>query len=150
MPLAQMSIKSGIIIILIAILRIIFLFRFPKRVFLSLWTIAITRLLIPLSVPVVRIPLLSHFPTWESGQIPPNHSYLPSYPAVAVDRIAPADQITPFSSIWSILWTVGFILTALYFLISYAASRLKFSESAAIENKDAELWLSQHPLRRRI
>lgn len=150
MPLAQMSIKSGIIIILIAILRKIFLFRFPKRVFLSLWMIAITRLLIPLSVPVVRIPLLSHFPTWESGQIPPNHSYLPSYPAVAVDRIAPADQITPFSSIWSILWTVGFILTALYFLISYAASRLKFSESTAIENKDAELWLSQHPLRRSI
>ena len=150
LPLAQMSLKSGIIIIFIAILRKVFLFRFPKRVFLSLWMIAITRLLIPLSVSVVFIPLLSLTRSWNPYQIPLEHPYLPAHSNMAAGYVPPAyDMISPFS-IWSILWIVGAILTALYFLISYVISHLKFSESISVESKAAELWLSQHPLRRNI
>lgn len=76
LPLTQMSIKSGIIIIFIAILRKVFLFRFPKCVFLSLWIIAITRLLVPLSVSATFIPCLSLYHTLESNQIPLEQPYL--------------------------------------------------------------------------
>lgn len=150
LPLAQMSLKSGIIIIFIAILRKVFLFRFPKRVFLSLWMIAITRLLIPLSVSVVFIPPLSLSRSWNPYQIPLEHPYLPAHSDMAAGYVPPAyDMISSFS-IWSILWIVGALLTALYFLISYVISHLKFSESISVESKTAELWLSQHPLRRSI
>ncbi len=53
-------------------------------------------------------------------------------------------------STWSILWIVGAILVALYFLISYVISHLKFSESISVKSKATNLWLSQHPLRRSI
>lgn len=150
LPLAQMSIKSAIIIIFITILRKVFLFRFPKRVFLSLWMIAITRLLVPLSVSAAFIPRLSLYHTWESNQIPLEQPYLPAHSNMAVNNVPPANGTNSPLSMWSILWVVGAILVALCFLIAYVISHLKFSESISIENKDAELWLSQHPLRRSI
>lgn len=143
-----MSIKSGIIIIFIAILRKVFLFRFPKRVFLSLWMIAITRLLIPLSVSATFIPSFSLSHPWDTKQLPPDRPYLPAHSNMAV--IPPANSTNSPLSIWSILWIAGAILVALYFLISYIITRLKFSESIPIKNKDTDLWLSQHPLRRSI
>ncbi len=148
LPLIQMSIKSGIIIIFIAILRKVFLFRFPKRVFLSLWMIAITRLLIPLSVSATFIPSFSLSHPWDTKQLPPDRPYLPAHSNMAV--IPPANSTNSPLSIWSILWIAGAILVALYFLISYIITRLKFSESIPIKNKDTDLWLSQHPLRRSI
>lgn len=150
LPLAQMSIKSEIIIIFITILRKVFLFRFPKRVFLSLWMIAIIRLLVPLSVSAAFIPRLSLYHTWGSNQIPLEQPYLPAHSNMAVNYVPPANSTNSPLSMWSILWVVGAILVALCFLIAYVISHLKFSESISIENKDAELWLSQHPLRRSI
>lgn len=150
LPLAQMSIKSGIIIIFIAILRKVSLFRFPKRVFLSLWMIAITRLLVPLSVSATFIPPRLFYPTWESSQILLEYPYLPTHSNMAVGYIPPADGIKFTPSIWSILWFVGAILVALYFLISYVISHFKFSESIPVKSKATDLWLSQHPLRRSI
>lgn len=150
LPLIQMSIKSGIIIIFIAILRKVFLFRFPKRVFLSLWMIAITRLLIPLSVSATFIPSFSLSHPWDTKQLPPDRPYLPAHSNMAVNYVPPTNGTYFPLSIWPILWIVGAILVALYFLTSYVISHLKFSESITIENKDAELWLSQHPLRRNI
>ena len=150
LPLAQLSIKSAIIIIFIATLRKIFLFRFPKRVFLSLWMIAITRLLVPLSVSATFIPPFLPYFTWESSQIPLEHPYLPTHSNMAVEYIPPANDINFPLSIWSILWFVGAILVALYFLISYVISHLKFSESIPVKSKATDLWLSQHPLRRSI
>ena len=150
LPLAQMSIKSGIIIIFVAILRKLFLFRFPKSVFLSLWMIIIIRLLVPLSVSATFIPPLSLSRSWEPNQIPLEYPYPPAHFNMAAGYVPPAyDTISPFS-IWSILWIVGAILAALYFLIFYVISHLKFSESISVESKAAELWLSQHPLRRSI
>ncbi len=148
LPLTQMSIKSGIIIIFIAILRKVFLFHFPKRVFLSLWMIAITRLLIPLSVSATFIPSFSLFHPWDTKQLPLERPYLPAHSNMAV--IPPANGTNSPLSIWPILWIAGAILVALYFLISYIITRLKFSESIPIKNKDTDLWLSQHPLRRSI
>lgn len=151
LPLAQMSIKSGIIIIFIAILRKFFLFRFPKRVFLSLWMIAISRLLIPLSVSVAFIPPLSLSHSWEPDQIPLEQPYLPAHSnMMTAGYMPPTHGIISPLSMWSILWITGSILVAFYFLISFVTSRLKFSESIPIKSKDAELWLSQHPLRRSI
>lgn len=150
LPLAQMSLKSGIIIIFIAILRKVFLFRFPKRVFLSLWMIAITRLLIPLSVSVAFIPPLSLSHSWEPGQIPLEQPYLPAHSNMTAGYIPLTHGIISPLSMWSILWITGSVLVTFYFLISFMTSRLKFSESIPIKNKDTELWLSQHPLRRSI
>jgi len=150
LPFAQISIKSAIIIIFIAILRKLFLFRFPKRVFLSLWMIAVTRLLIPLAVSTTLITPFLLSLSWEPNQIPLEHSHLATHLTMSIDHVPPANEMSLSLSIWSILWIVGAILVALYFFISYVISHLKFSESIVIESKDAELWLSQHPLHRSI
>lgn len=50
--LLKMSISSGLLIILIIILRSLALNRLPKKVFILLWDIALLRLLIPFDLPI--------------------------------------------------------------------------------------------------
>lgn len=52
MKLVQMSLTAGTLIVFIVLLRMLFMYRIPKKVFFVLWGIVLVRLLLPVSVSV--------------------------------------------------------------------------------------------------
>lgn len=49
--LLKMSLSGGSLILFIAVVRLLALNRFPKRIFMLLWSVALLRLLVPLELP---------------------------------------------------------------------------------------------------
>ena len=51
MNIVQMSVQAGLLIIVVALIRAIALYRLPKTCFLALWGVVVARMLIPFSLP---------------------------------------------------------------------------------------------------
>lgn len=57
---------------------------------------------------------------------------------------------TPEISAWFVVWVIGTLLCAGYFLITYLRCRREFQMSLPVSNEAANKWLQEHPLKRRI
>ena len=56
----------------------------------------------------------------------------------------------PQVSVWFLVWCVGMILCAVFFVVSYMKWYFRFCTSIPVDNSYVEQWLKEHRLRRRI
>ena len=155
MTLLERSFSGAVLILVIILFRALFLERLPKRTFLALWTVAVMRLLLPITVPSA----LSAY-SWlphnfaEQELAAPEIRRLPLAEAkTSADQI-PADPapLREYAdvSVWWLVWGAGSLFAASFFAASYLRCRLEFRNSLPVDQPFAQEWWEAHPLKRRV
>lgn len=134
--LLKMSISSGLLIILIIILRSLALNRLPKKVFILLWDIALLRLLIPFDLPIhygIALPVSKMVNTSI------NHYNVANSPA-AMQRTKELLMDTvnsPFSNTtWTaVTWAAGMMVLLVIFGVLYWKEYQKINEALPVSKE---------------
>ena len=155
MSLLQLSFSGAVLILLIVVVRAVAIHRFPKKIFLALWLIAIARLLLPFSVPILpRVEVSAEgegADVSETTHAAVHGSYLPVYGvATETDPVSYTPQPTPSVPVWTAVWVAGMSVFAGIFLLSYVKSKQEFGTALPLYNDSIAKWLKEHPLRRKI
>lgn len=148
MTLLQMSFSGAVLILAVVILRATAIHKLPKRTFLTLWEIVLFRLLIPFSIPsVFSVYSLVNQPAASAGVFT-GVQRLPAAATAAAPWL-PADT-APLISVRAVIWCVGSILCAGFFIITYLHCRMEFQASFPVRSDFTEKWLKEHTLRRTV
>ena len=158
MSLVQMSISGAVFIAVVIAVRAVSINKLPKRTFLVLWGIALLRLLIPFSIPsmlsaysfinrsisvketVSDMTVSDFIPSAQTGQLFIGESMAQ----------AQMPQNSMQVSVWIVIWCVGAIACAAFFIISYLHWSFEFKTSMPVSNMFATQWLEEHQLKRPI
>ncbi len=132
-----MIISSSILILSIIVIRSLFLYTLPKKFFMCLWIVALSRLLIPVSLPS-EFSILNMFGTSITHEITPISGIQPlasSFSSV---------QNTVLHMPWMIiLWLVGMSILVVFFTLSYCRQIKKFKKAVLAQDAFIETWLSK-------
>ena len=118
----------------IALARKYFWKKIPPQVFVLLWVLALCRLLIPLWVPV----------SGERAKPMLNYVYGGLYNATQRTVGAVGERLV-FA-----LWLVGAAVVLISQLAAHFRTYRQWREALPLDNPAAEIWLAQHPCRRRV
>ena len=147
MSLLQMSFTGGILILAVIVIRALAINMLPKKAFNALWWISVVRLMIPFSIPSafsVYSLMGSHAPGNGSQAI----RVLPI--GASGQAASMPDSITNAVSTWTVVWTAGVLVCAVFFSLAYWKCRKEFQTSIPVGNDFTENWLSVHQQGRRI
>ncbi len=153
MSLLQMSFSGAVMILIIVIIRALALHKLPKNTFLALWVVALTRLLIPYSVP-------SAFSVYSlAGRLP--HA-ADETKAIAAPAMLPLEITTPEAAAfalesnvpafdpWMAVRLAGTLVCGTFFAAAYHKCRKEFQTSLPVDSDSAKSWLQTHRLRRAV
>lgn len=159
MSILNMSFSGAVMIIAIIVIRALTINRLPKKTFLVLWGITLTRLLVPYSLPSAfsvyslfdglvspakTEPFSTGVPAIQPAAIPmPNADVAPSVTGVPA---GPSSIFEPYL----LIWLTGVLFFAAFFAVAYLKCRREFREALPVENRFALDWLNAHQLRRTI
>ncbi|MDE7283313.1 MAG: M56 family metallopeptidase [Lachnospiraceae bacterium] len=161
MNLLQMSFSGAILILAVIVVRAVSINKLPKKTFLVLWGIVLLRLLIPVSVPsilsvyslvnrsmpvreiVSDVPEADFTPTAQAGQL-----FISSDTAQA--QMPQGVQDNMHVSVRIIIWCVGTISCAAFFIISYLRWSFEFKTSLPVSDTFITQWLEEHRLKRPV
>jgi beta-lactamase regulating signal transducer with metallopeptidase domain len=160
MSILQMSVSSAILILVIVVIRALAIHKLPKKTFVALWVVVLFRLLIPLSVPlpfsiytVADKAIVYFIKTHDAQAIITNIPETGSIPKTSMDAIhalitpiAPDEQISPVL----VVWVVGIIICALFFLVTHLRCRKEYKTALPLENGYVNEWLRRQKLKRSI
>lgn len=156
MSLLQMSFSAAVMILIITVIRALFINRLPKATFIALWGIALTRLLVPFSLPS-PLSVYSLANRSEAIHVPVvPASGMPGTPAAGVPPLIPTASAMPVSAsaagitLWGWIWFAGTALCALYFTTAYIRCRRSFMTSLPAGNDFTVEWLASHRCNRPI
>lgn len=157
--LAHMSLRGGVVILAVVLLRALLLDRLPKRTFLALWAVAWLTLLLPWSLPaptsvwgLVRqeAPAAATEPEerapfqWETSEPV-------SLPPETASAAAPdARQSAGAAPAWTWVWLAGAGLLLSCFLAAWLRWRLRFRAAVPADNPLTRDYAASAGLRRRV
>ena len=145
MSLIEMTLEGSVIIMAIILVRSLTIHHLPKKAFLLLWAVALTRLLLP-----VRISSPASIYTVTPGLSDTGRSgiLLPGMAAQA--SAATSERVAVSISFWSIVWLAGGLLLALGILICHIRNRRIYRTSLPAESQWVRQWIECHRLRRPV
>lgn len=154
MSLLQMSLTGGVMILAVIVIRTLAINLLPKRTFGVLWGIVVVRLLIPFSVPST-FSVYSLLRGYLSAIDAAKNSQLPQILPIGTTgqmTATPGNISNAIStvSIWTTIWTVGVLVCAMFFAVSYWKCRQEFQTSLPVDNAFIRNWLNAHYQRRVI
>ncbi len=152
MTLLEMGLSGALLIAATVLLRTLALNRLPKRTFLTLWWIALARLLVPFSLPspLSVFALRPAKPEVQSAAAFPAHPAVGTIPVRHVPgAVAPAGQGSALP-VLPLVWLVGGCVLALCFAAAYLHFRRSFRTALPVHTDFAGAWCAQHPLRRTV
>lgn len=161
MSLLQRSLWAGAVIALTALLRGVCRGGLPRRMYIALWDLAALRLLVPFSLPWAYAPRallaagLSGTPqrmeqVQQIAQVQQGAQTQQIAYALAASDAAQTAAGMPWGEIGKILWLIGVLLLAAYFLRAYVVSLRAFGESLPDDSPEAAAILQGENLRRRV
>ena len=132
MSLLQRSVAAGVLILYVLLLRRMASGRLPKRAFTVLWKLAVLRLLLPFSIPV-EINLVGE---WAEPIL-----VLPEM-GMKMETVEVQDTGVMELVLQNIdlIWLLGFIMAALFFLFGYVKAYLQFREAIPIESTSNDIY----------
>lgn len=154
MEILKMSLSASVFILAIAIIRAFALHRLPKRTFYVLWAVALCRLLIPFSVSslfsiyTLANILKTHFSTMDTtvtGMAPINIGTAAETINASLAKTASKDI-----SIFMVVWVIGLLACALFFLATHLRWRREYKTALPAENEFVKAWQRSHPTRRKV
>ena len=137
-----MSLTASPLIVVILLCRLLFLHQLPKKTFKILWLSALWLLLIPYLLPS-RFSIYNLFSTESSRPLIISYSPESALPSVVLSEFSNNNL-----SILEILWFIGCIVIAFYFLRTHIQNRLKFIDSDKQEHPNLTLWFQENTIRR--
>lgn len=141
MTLLEMSLTGGILIAVIALVRLAGLHRLPGNAFLVLWGLALCRLLIPVSIP-------SPSSIWTAVERAPltagRAGVLVSQAGDAVQTSAGAVDLR------AAVWAGAALACALVTLSLHLRQRLRVRDSLPVQSALVSAWLEENRLRRTV
>lgn len=149
MSILGMTLSASILILVVVAVRAMFLYRLPKITFLALWGIVMCRLLVPFSVPshlsiytlidrvgsMVTAPAVA--PVHAGGMIPPLVS--------TIDGPMQAALSAPALSPFVLVWLLGTIVCALFFIVTHVRCLREYQTALPIEHDLVTGWRQDHP-----
>lgn len=146
LSLLEMSAAGGILIAAVVILRAAAGQRLPRWTFLTLWWVALARLLVPFSLPsptsVYQAAGMLELPAGRPGLATIGAAAAPSLPEAAGQSAGPG--------LLPLLWGTAALILAGFFLFTHLWCRRDYRASLPVENPFVTRWLAGHPLRRRL
>lgn len=156
MTVLHISLSASVMIGAILGLRAIGLHRLPKMAFVTLWGIAVVRLLLPFAIPY-RFSILSGIDkvqamltTDPSAATPVMMPPVNQVVTVIAASTAPAPSSLPTGTLGMLVWLLGASLFAVFFLLLYRKNLKEFKTSLLVMEDYAAQWLRRNPLRRAI
>jgi len=153
--LLHRSAAGAVLILAAALLRALALNRLPKRTFLVLWGLALTRLLLPYSLPSTfsAYSLLTRTAPPEpiAVEAPPPAPAAPTVPVPAMPSPAlpsAAEPVVQSVNMWSAAWLAGLLTCAIFFAASYVRCRVQFRDSLPVDNAVTRRWLAENRIHR--
>lgn len=140
LSLIELSFSGGVLIAVIALLRLLAVRRLPPRTFPALWMVALCRLLIPLSLPS---PVSVYAAAGRLGISPPGRA------GILVDNTPLPAADAPFD-LFSAAWLIGACVLALSFFAAHLRSRMDYKASFPVEAPFVQSWLADHRLCRPV
>ena len=152
MSILQMSTSATFLVVAICIIRAIAINKLPKRTFIVLWGIVLSRLLLPVSV-ASRFSIFTYY-----SRIKEVSMYTSGYitiPNTATKFIIPNSPFPIYfnDSIFSnyivlALWSMGFIIAVAFFTVLYFKIRKEFTTSLPVNNSFFIDWLNNNKILR--
>lgn len=141
MTLLEMSLTGGILIAVIALVRLAGLHRLPGNAFLALWSLALCRLLIPVSIP-------SPSSIWTAVERAP---LTVSRAGVLVSQAGDAVQTSAGAvDLRAAVWACAALACALVTLGLHLRQRLRVRDSLPVQSALISAWLEENRLRRTV
>lgn len=157
MSLLQMSFSGAIMIAVIIVVRALVINRLPKKIFVLLWGVVLLRLLVPFSIPSMfsAYTLVSRTaPIQEALADIPQNAVIAQVAQEQLnlhsETMEPVQEEDPAAMNWEVLWIVGVVLCAGFFVISYLRCYFEFRISLPVSQEYAVKWLEEHSLRRSV
>lgn len=159
MDLLQMGLQASLIILVVIICRSVLLNRFPKKVFLVLWFVALIRLLVPYSFPSItsiyslagqfitdKAESLVNQESKEQEQGKTTDAAMGNTTRKQTENFMGTDSFY----ILKFIWVAGIIICAAVFIMAYIVCYKRFRISLPVKNPVAEEWLKAHKSARNI
>jgi len=153
MNVLQMSVSAGILILVIVVVRGFAMNRLPKTMFITLWGIALCRLLLPFSIPSKFsiydvIKRFSEEFVLKAGAANGSSARVLIYRSTEyMEAIYKPFEIEPIM----ILWIAGTVFLALFFGASYYKCSREIRTSLPIKgNALIDKWLSEQKINRSV
>lgn len=152
LSLLKMNLSATVLILAIVAVRAVTIHRLPKNTFLVLWGVALGRLLIPFSLPLplniytnvrrldgallktTTIPdvLAISEPTYRIANLP------------NMANLVPAETIGFSVSPLVVIWLMGLLACALYFLVMHLRCSKVYRTSLPLDSDFVRQWLREH------
>lgn len=155
MTLLEVSFSGAVFIIAVVIIRAIAINRLPKKTFPVLWEMVLLRLVIPFTIPsafsiYTLINNTMSTPTFFEAETNNVASSVSREYFVVIQGIEQPVKNIPFVSVWFVVWCIGMVLFAGFFIVSYLRCRIEFRTALPVNNAYVEQWIKERPLKRRI
>ena len=155
MTLLEVSFSGAVFIIAVVIIRAIAINSLPKKTFLVLWEMVLLRLVIPFTIPsafsiYTLINNTISTPTFFEAETNNVASAVSREYFVVIQGIEQPVTNIPFVSVWFVVWCIGMVLFAGFFIVSYLRCRIEFRTALPVNNAYVEQWIKERPLKRRI
>ena len=155
MTLLEVSFSGAVFIIAVVIIRAIAINSLPKKTFLVLWEMVLLRLVIPFTIPsafsiYTLINNTISTPTFFEAETNNVASAVSREYFVVIQGIEQPVTNIPFVSVWFVVWCIGMILFAGFFIVSYLRCWIEFRTALPVNNDYVEQWIKERPLKRRI
>ena len=148
MNLLQMGLSGAVMILIIVVIRALGINKLPKKAFLVLWGVAAVRLLIPYSLPSAFsiYSLLERFApaTEKVKDVPALAPMIPAHNVTLVPGTSAVHTASVPIDLWTVVWLVGGLVCAVFFVVAYLKCRREFKASLPIDNEYAKRWLIEH------
>ena len=159
MILLKMSFLSGVFIVAIAIIRLIMLYRLPRKTFLVLWNVVLCRLLIPLFIPsrfsvytmvdTIRRKLFQADNLFASDIVLGINTAANTVTDITSNTVL-ADMASFSIRPVAAIWLVGFIVCTLFFLTTHFRYVREYKTALPIVNEWVERWKQEHQMMRKV
>ena len=154
MSLLQMSRSGAVLILVIVVIRALAIHKLPKKAFLVLWGVVAVRLLIPYSLPsaISIYSLLGRLvpAAEEIREMPASTLTIPAYHVTPMPETSAVHTASVPMNPWTVVWLVGGLICAVFFVMAYLKCRREFKASLPIDNEYAKHWLGEHRIYRTI
>ena len=157
MSILQMNLYGSLLIIFTIIIRAVAMNKLPKKTFVALWLIIITRLLIPYTMPRI----INVYPVVDkinevSGERFINNQVIQPQEVVTQSNFSdilqtenmPAKEKTDIL-IYMIVWVAGIFAAGAFFIQPHILYSRKYRAALPVENDYIDSWVNSHRLRRK-
>ncbi len=147
MTILEMSLSASVLILAVVIIRALALHKLPKKTFLVLWGVALCRLLIPFSIP-------SRFSVYTVADLLKHKAATIDTPYIVTMAgradTAFADTVAEILPPLVLIWAIGTLACAVFFLVTHLRCRREYRTALPIENEFVKGWQREHPTRRKV